>query len=110
MHSLYDRLVDFDPLDLNAGIKPSLAESWEVSEDGKTITLTMREGVTFQSGNPVRAEDAAWSLQRAVKLNKSPAFILNQFGFTAENVDERVTFDGNRVILQLDQPMRKASC
>ncbi len=110
VHSLYDRLVDFDPLDLNAGIKPSLAESWEVSEDGKTITLTMREGVTFQSGNPVRAEDAAWSLQRAVKLNKSPAFILNQFGFTAENVDERVTFDGNRVILQLDQPMRKASC
>ena len=29
------------------------------------------------------AEDAAWSLQRAVKLNKTPAFILTQFGFTA---------------------------
>ncbi|KRW97762.1 ABC transporter substrate-binding protein [Paracoccus sp. MKU1] len=104
VHSLYDRLVDFDPLDLNAGIKPSLAESWEVSEDGKTITLTMREGVKFHSGNPVRAEDAAWSLQRAVKLNKSPAFILNQFGFTADNVDEMVTFDGNKLILKLDQP------
>lgn len=26
--NLYDRLVDFDPLDLNAGIKPSLAEAW----------------------------------------------------------------------------------
>ena len=38
----------------------------------------------FQSGNPVRAEDAAWSLQRAVKLNKSPAFILTQFGLTPE--------------------------
>lgn len=104
VRNLYDRLVDFDPLDLKAGIKPSLAQGWEVSEDGKTITLTMRDGVTFHSGNPVRAEDAAWSLQRAVKLNKSPAFILNQFGFTAENVDERVSFDGNRVILQLDQP------
>ncbi|UXU80608.1 ABC transporter substrate-binding protein [Paracoccus sp. SMMA_5_TC] len=102
--NLYDRLVDFDPLDLDAGIKPSLAESWEVSEDGKTITLTMREGVKFHSGNPVRAEDAAWSLQRAVKLNKSPAFILNQFGFTPENVDQQVTFEGNRLILKLDQP------
>lgn len=27
----YDRLVDFDPLDMDAGFKPSLAESWEVS-------------------------------------------------------------------------------
>lgn len=103
-NNLYDRLVDFDPLDLNAGFKPSLAESWEVSPDGKTITLTMREGVKFQSGNPVRAEDAAWSLQRAVKLNLSPAFILNQFGFTAENVDQMVSFDGNKLILKLDQP------
>lgn len=103
-NNLYDRLVDFDPLDLKAGIKPSLAESWEVSEDGKTITLTMREGVKFQSGNPVRAEDAAWSLQRAVKLNLSPAFILNQFGFTAENVDQMITVDGNKLTLKLDQP------
>ncbi|MDS9468332.1 ABC transporter substrate-binding protein [Paracoccus sp. MBLB3053] len=103
-NNLYDRLVDFDPMDLEAGFKPSLAESWEVSDDGKTITLMVRDGVTFHSGNPVRAEDAAWSLQRAVKLNKSPAFILNQFGFTPENVDEMVSFDGNKVILKLDQP------
>ncbi|WP_415129091.1 ABC transporter substrate-binding protein [Paracoccus sp. (in: a-proteobacteria)] len=103
-NSLYDRLVDFDPLDLAAGFKPSLAEAWEVSEDGKTITLTMRDGVKFQSGNPVRAEDAAWSLQRAVKLNLSPAFILNQFGFTPENVDQQVTFEGNKLTLKLDQP------
>ncbi|MBD9527935.1 ABC transporter substrate-binding protein [Paracoccus sp. PAR01] len=103
-NNLYDRLVDFDPMDLNAGFKPSLAQSWEVTDGGKTITLTMRDGVKFQSGNPVRAEDAAWSLQRAVKLNKSPAFILAQFGFTPENVDQQVTFDGNKLILKLDQP------
>ncbi|QRZ12228.1 ABC transporter substrate-binding protein [Paracoccus methylovorus] len=104
VNNLYDQLVDLDPLDVTAGVKPSLAESWEVSEDGKTITLTMREGVKFHSGNPVRAEDAAWSLQRAVKLNKSPAFILNQFGFTPENVDEMVSFEGNKLTLKLDQP------
>lgn len=104
VNNLYDQLVDFDPMDLKAGFKPSLAESWEVSADGKTITLTLREGVKFHSGNPVRAEDAAWSLQRAVKLNKSPAFILNQFGFTPENVETTVTFDGNKLILNMDQP------
>ncbi|MFD1881826.1 ABC transporter substrate-binding protein [Paracoccus pacificus] len=102
--NLYDRLVDFDPLDLDAGFKPSLAESWEVSEDGKTITFTMRDGVKFHSGNPVRAEDAAWSLQRAVKINKSPAFILNQFGFTPENVEELIKADGNKLTITLDQP------
>ena len=87
--NLYDRLVDFDPMDMEAGFKPSLAESWEISEDGKTITFKMRDGVKFHSGNPVRAEDAAWSIQRAVKLNKTPSFILTQFGLTPENVEEK---------------------
>ncbi|WP_102110430.1 ABC transporter substrate-binding protein [Oceaniglobus roseus] len=96
-------LVGFDPLDLEAGYQPDLAESWEVSEDGKTITFTMREGVKFHSGNPVRAEDAAWSLQRAVKLNKTPAFILTQFGFTPENVEEMIKADGNTVSITTDK-------
>ena len=100
----YDRLVDFDPLDMDAGFKPSLAESWQVAPDGMSITFTMRQGVTFHSGNPVRAEDAAWSLQRAVKLDKTPAFILTQFGFTAENVEEKITFDDTTLTLHLDQP------
>lgn len=99
----YDRLVDFDPLDMEAGFKPALAESWEVSEDGMSITFTLREGATFHSGNPVRAEDAAWSLQRAVKLNKTPSFILTQFGFTPDNVEEKITFDGNQLTLNLDK-------
>lgn len=103
-NNLYDRLVDFNPLDLDAGYQPSIAQSWEVSEDGKTITLTLREDVKFQSGNPLRAEDAAWSLQRAVKLNLGPAFILTQFGFTAENVEEMIKAEGNKLTIQLDKP------
>ncbi|AUH65880.1 ABC transporter substrate-binding protein [Paracoccus zhejiangensis] len=103
-NNTYDRLVDFDPLDLDKGFQPSLAESWEVSEDGLSITFTMREGVKFHSGNPVRAEDAAWSLQRAVKLDKTPAFILTQFGFTADNVETNITADGNKLTLTMDKP------
>ncbi|MCK8482552.1 ABC transporter substrate-binding protein [Aliiroseovarius sp. S2029] len=101
--NVYSRLVYLDPLDLAAGYKPGLAESWEVSEDGKTITFTMREGVTFHSGNPVRAEDAAFSLQRAVILNKTPAFILTQFGFTPENAEETIRAEGNKLIITTDK-------
>lgn len=101
--NVYNRLVYLDPLDLEAGYKPDLAESWEVSEDGKTITFTMREGVTFQSGNPVRAEDAAFSLQRAVILNKTPAFILSQFGFTPENVEEMIRVEDGKLLITTDK-------
>ncbi|MCI2394057.1 ABC transporter substrate-binding protein [Aliiroseovarius sediminis] len=101
--NVYNRLVYLDPLDLAAGYQPGLAESWEVSEDGKTITFTMREGVTFHSGNPVRAEDAAFSLQRAVILNKTPAFILTQFGFTPENAEETIRAEGNKLMITTDK-------
>ena len=50
----------------------------------------MKAGLKFASGNPISAEDAAWSLQRAVILNKTPGFILTQFGFTPDNVKESI--------------------
>ncbi len=101
--NIYSKLVNFDPMNLDAGYQPELAASWDVSEDGKTITFTMKEGLKFASGNPIRAEDAAWSLQRAVKLNKTPSFILTQFGFTPENVEQMIRADGNKVIITTDK-------
>ncbi len=88
--NVYEKLVNFDPLDLDAGYGPQLAESWEISEDGKTITFKMAEGHVFSSGNPVTAKDAEFSLRRAVLLNKTPSFILTQFGFTPENVEQTI--------------------
>lgn len=90
LRNVYGRLVNFDPADLGKGYQPDLAESWTVSEDGKTITFKMRSGVKFHSGNPVTAKDAVFSLQRAIKLNKTPAFILTQFGFKADNVEQTI--------------------
>ncbi len=102
-YNVYGKLVNFDPLDLAAGYQPDLAESWVVSEDGKSITFTMREGVKFHSGNPVTAEDAAFSLQRVIKLNKTPSFILTQFGFTPENVEQTIVADGNTLTITTDE-------
>ncbi|AXI47852.1 ABC transporter substrate-binding protein [Sulfitobacter sp. SK012] len=101
--NIYSKLVNFDPLNLDAGYQPDLAESWTVSEDGRTITFTMREGVKFHSGNPVRAEDVEFSLRRVVTLNKTPSFILTQFGFTAENVGETIVADGNTISITTDK-------
>ena len=87
--NVYDRLI-LPNLDDPTKIVGDLAESWSTSEDGLTTTFKMRAGRKFASGNPVTAEDAAWSLQRAVIMNKAPGFIVTQFGFTPENVAERV--------------------
>ncbi len=88
--NMYGKLVNFDPADLSKGYQPDLAESWTVSEDGRTITFKMRPGVKFHSGNPVTAEDAVFSLRRAVKLDKTPSFILTQFGFSKDNADQTI--------------------
>ena len=102
--NVYEKLVNFDPLDLDAGYQPQIAESWELSEDGKTITFTIADGHVFSTGNPVTADDVAFSLRRAVKLDKTPSFILTQFGFTADNVDDMVKVtDEGTVEVTLDK-------
>jgi peptide/nickel transport system substrate-binding protein len=87
MANIYDRLV-YLPSDKIDAPQPGLAESWKVSADGQTFTFAIRKGAKFHSGNPVTAEDVAWSVQRAIKLNKGPAFILGELGLTPENVDQ----------------------
>lgn len=93
LNNIYDTLIELDP-ENDFALVPGLAESWSVSDDGKTYTFQLRDDVKFHSGNPVTAEDAAWSLQRAVKLDKTPSFILTQFGFTPENVEEMIKATG----------------
>lgn len=97
--NLYDRLIAL-PADKITEPQPSLAESWSVSEDGKTFTFKIRQGVKFHSGNPVTAKDAEWSLHRLVKLGLAPSTDLRQWGFSAKNVDAliRATDDHTLVV------------
>ena len=99
----YQGLVTYDVDDVT-DIQGEIAESWEVSEDGLTFTFTIRPDLQFASGNPITAADPVYSIQRAVKLNLSPAFILTQFGLTPENVDERVRQTGDMTFeLEMDR-------
>jgi peptide/nickel transport system substrate-binding protein len=43
-------------------IEPGLAESWESSNDGLTYTYTLREGLLWSDGEPLTAEDVAWTI------------------------------------------------
>jgi peptide/nickel transport system substrate-binding protein len=100
----YERLIGYD-LDDVSKIFGVVAESWTVSEDGKTITFKIREGRKFASGNPITAADVEFSLQRAVLLDKSPAFIINQFGITKDNVKSAIKATGDYTLdFTMDRP------
>jgi len=102
MGNAYDRLVRYDVAD-PAKLLPDVAKSWTVSADGKTITFEIKDGLKFASGNPLTAEDVAFSLQRAVILGKTPAFILTQFGLNKANVAEKVRAAGKTVVFEIDK-------
>jgi peptide/nickel transport system substrate-binding protein len=44
---------------------PGLAESWETSDDGLTVTYTLREGLLWSDGEPLTADDVAWNINTA---------------------------------------------
>lgn len=53
-------------IDRNGEVKPRLASSWNVSDDGKTYRFTLREGVTFHDGTTMDSADVLFSIERAI--------------------------------------------
>lgn len=100
-NNIYDRLVQYDAEDTSV-LAPGLATEWVADAEARTITFTLRDGVTFHSGNPVRPEDVVYSLVRVVKLNLTPAFLLTQLGWTADNVEEMVTIEDGKIVLRYE--------
>jgi peptide/nickel transport system substrate-binding protein len=91
----YDTLYQ---LDMNGVPKPWLATSATVSEDGLTVTLALREDVTWHDGQPLTAEDVKFTFDY---------FKANQQGrFTRDlrPVDSAVVDDEGRVVVTLSAP------
>ena len=97
----YDTLVRYDATDTTV-LAPALATDWSVDAAAKTVTFTLRDGVTFHSGNPLRGEDVVGSWTRVVALDKAPSFILTQLGWTKDNIADMVTADGNTVTMRYE--------
>ncbi|EEW26043.1 ABC transporter substrate-binding protein [Rhodobacter ferrooxidans] len=90
----YEPIIGYDIADVSK-LFGVVADSWTMSADGLTMSFTVKQGKKFASGNDLTAEDVVWSLVRAVKLDKSPAFILGQFGLTPDNVEANVKQTGD---------------
>ncbi|WPZ31579.1 ABC transporter substrate-binding protein (plasmid) [Sulfitobacter sp. OXR-159] len=97
--SLYDGLMDYAPG--TTDLRPGLAESYEISEDGKVFTFKLREGVKFHNGREMTAEDVKYSLDRVTNpKTQSPGagFFASIAGFDAISNGETETLEGVKVI------------
>ena len=76
--------------------QPYLAETWEVSEDGLTVTLNLVKDATFHDGMPLTSEDIAFSVE-VIKTN-------HPFKSMFAPVDSVSTPDAHTAILNLSRP------
>ena len=60
-------------IDRNGEVKPALARSWTISDDGLTYTFTLNDGVKFHDGSDMTAEDVKFSLDRAMAEDSTNA-------------------------------------
>jgi peptide/nickel transport system substrate-binding protein len=102
--NIYRKLVTPEPK-TGQTVIGDLAEKFEVSSDGLTFTFHMRRDAKFDSGKPVTAHDAEFSFHRVVQMNKTPAFIITQFGFTKDNVEKLIhATDDRTLVMTLPEP------
>ena len=96
LSNLYDTLIL--PSDDGQGLVPGLATEWKVSDDGLTVTLTMRDGIKFSDGSPITTEDVKWSLERAATPDNGI------WGFLVESINKVDAVDGKTVVITLKHP------
>lgn len=94
--SLYGSLTE---LDVELNVVPGLAESWDVAEDGLTLTLHLREGVTFADGSAFSAEDVKHSLDAIAAEETAAVARTSLASVTAVEVADETT-----VMLSLSAP------
>ncbi len=87
----HDYLIEILP---DGTLAPSLAESWEISADGREYTFELQDGVTFQDGSTFGAEDVVFTFERLVTAGSSIIGLLGQnengdATWTVEARDER---------------------
>ena len=80
-------------------IIPSLAESWDVSEDGLTYTFHVKEGLKFSDGTDVTADDWKFSFDRAMTTPESA------WSFSVANIDSVDVPDAATIVITLKEPI-----
>lgn len=91
----YDLLVNFSPDDLSPS--PGIAESWEVSDDKKTVTFKLDPDKVWSDGEPVTSKDVKYSLE--VLGSEGDLFA----GYTS-GIEKISTPDDQTVVIETKQP------
>ena len=68
IRACYDRLIEMTPD--GTDIRPGLATSWTISDDGLTYTFFLVENATFHDSSAVTADAVKYSLERSLNLGK----------------------------------------
>jgi len=85
-HNTMDTLLHYKPG--STDLEPGLAESYDVSEDGKTYTFHLRKGLKFPDGTPFNAEAVKWSIDRVFKIQGDPNWLVTSFVDHVDVVDD----------------------
>ena len=96
LEMIYDPLFTFDK-DLK--VVPNLAEAWKWSEDGKTLTVTLRKNVKFHDGGAMTSEDVKFSFERVLDEKTGAAARSSFTGITKMD-----TPDANTIVFTLSAP------
>lgn len=91
----YQTLVTF-PADSTDTIEPLLASEWTVSDDGTVYTFTLRDGIAFANGDPIKASDVVFSFNRLRNIKGNPSFL-------ADTIKSVEAPDDKTVVLTLTQ-------
>ena len=99
--NLCESLVRMKPdLSTEPGLATDVAQP-----DDTTLVYTIRDGVTFWNGNPLTAEDVAWSLYRVMKLNFGLATTWKAYGYSVDNIQGLIrATDPHTLVVELPQP------
>ena len=90
---VFGGLLTIDP---QLNIVPDIAESYEVTGDGRIYTFHLRKNATFHSGKPVTAHDFKWSLERA-STPATAAPVVDQYLGDIVGVNDKLNGDATEV-------------
>lgn len=108
---LYESLTAFDS---SLTLRPALARSWDISNDGRQIVFHLRDGLEFSDGSPLGAEDVVGSWLRVIDPRR-PSLLSSLLldvrgarayltGRSTDSADVAIRAEGRDVVVDLERP------